>query len=181
MLAMDGNQNRPDQFRARLREGHFNELRVALFFMLRGHLARISFVPERYDVEVRAADGSTSHIEVKWDRRADQSGNLYFEIENTVQRAASGIVATTADQWCHVIGDGSEAILAPVENLRSLLRAGRFRAVNTNGPDSNSRGLLVPADVVRRHPGVETIRLPTVEDFFGVLFQGANSRRLVRE
>jgi hypothetical protein len=177
---MDGKQNQPEQFVARLREGHFNELRVALFFMLRGHLARISFVPGRYDVEVRAADGSTSHIEVKWDRRAGQSGNLYFEVENTKQRAASGIAATTADQWCHVIGDGPEALLAPVENLRSLLRSGRFRSVNTSGPDSNSRGLLVPADVMRHHPGVETVRLPTVEDFFGALFQGVTSRQSAR-
>lgn len=174
---MSSSQNRPEQFQSRLREGHFNELRVALFFMLRGYLARISFVPGRYDIEVRAGDGTTYHIEVKWDRRAGQSGNLYFEIENTTKRAASGIAATTADQWCHVIGEGPEAILAPVHNLRSMLQAGSFRAVNTTGPDSNSRGLLVPLAVVRRYPGVEIVKLPTVEDFFGALFADAIAPR----
>ena len=110
------------------------------------------------------------HVEVKWDKRAAATGNLYFEIENTRQRRPSGIAATTADRWCHVLGDGHEAIFADTARLRNLLTAGRFKSVSTTGLDSNSRGLLVPRRVLETSKGVEFVELPTVEGFFGEVF-----------
>jgi len=82
------------------------ELRVALHFMLKNCLTRISFMAGRYDIEVLQPDGRLLHVEVKWDKRAAATGNLYFEVENTRQHRPSGVAATTADSWRHVLGEG---------------------------------------------------------------------------
>lgn len=163
-------QNTPEAFAEQLREGQYNELRVALYLMLRGCLVRIGFRDGRYDLEASTPRSGTIHVEVKWDKRAAETGRLYFEVENTRQRAPSGVMSTTADWWCHVLGDGDEACLVEVAWLRGFLEQGRFRSVRTGGADSNSRGLLVPrqamADARFRwfHP-------PTPEEYFGAVFR----------
>lgn len=164
-------QNTPQAFQEQLREGHFNELRVALYLMLRGCLVRVGFSGSRYDIELQAEDGSRHHVEVKWDKRGRETGNLYFEVENTRQRQPSGVMATTADLWCHVLGDGSEAFLVPVAALRTFLARGSFRAVDTRGVDSNSRGLLVPRARLEGCQGGRWVVLPSVEQFFGEVFR----------
>lgn len=163
-------QNTPQAFASQLREGHFNELRVALHLMLQGCLVRISFSDGRYDIEARTPRGRVWHVEVKWDKRAAESGRLYFEVENTRQRKPSGIMATSADLWCHVLGGGEQALLARVPRLREFLVRGGFRSVHTGGADSNSRGLLVPRERLDV-PGFRWIRLATVQDYFGEIFR----------
>ena len=164
-------QNTREAFAAQLREGHYNELRVALWFMLRGCLARVSFHRGHYDIEVQPPEGARFHVEVKWDKRAGETGNLYFEVENTRQGQPSGIRATTADYWCHVLGDGGEALVAPVPALRAFLEQGAFRRVDTRGADSNSRGLLVPRSALEALQPIRWARLPTVEEFMGEVFR----------
>jgi hypothetical protein len=164
-------QNTPGAFQAQLRDGHFNELRVALYLMLRGCLVRVGFTDGRYDIELQAPDGLRRHVEVKWDKRGGETGNLYFEIENTRQRRPSGVMATSAELWCHVVGQGDEALLVPVSTLRAFLDAGSFPAVQTGGADSNSRGLLVPRARLEAEGLGRWIRLPSVEEFFGEVFR----------
>jgi len=164
-------RNTPEQFAQQLREGHYNELRVALYFMLEGMHVRIGYSGQSYDIHVIPPEGAAFSVEVKWDKRAAETGNCYFEIENTRRGEPSGIAATRADVWCHVIGDGDEAMLVSVGRMRKLLKARRFREVRTQGEDSNSRGLLVPRDWLAQQSGVRWVRLPTVEGFFGELFR----------
>lgn len=163
--------NTPEQFAHQLREGHFNELRVALYFMLQGAHVRLGYNGRAYDLSVIDAHGRRFTVEVKWDKRAGETGNLYFEVENTRQRAPSGVAATKADYWCHVVGDGREAFLVPVAPLRTFLRRSEFRRVPTRGADSNSLGVLVPRERLVEVEGGTWVTLPTVEDFFGVLFR----------
>jgi hypothetical protein len=167
-------QNTPGVFAAQLREGHFNELRVALHLMLKGCLVRVGFTDGRYDIEAQAPDGSRHHVEVKWDKGYAKTGNLYFEVENTRQRRPSGVMGTTAQLWCHVLGEGAEALLLPVPALRTFLEQGEFRSVNTRGADSNSRGLLVPRARLEAARLGRWIALPSVEDFFGELFRAGH-------
>ena len=157
--------------------GHYNELRVALFFMLRGYHTRIRFDGLTFDLSITrlAADGTASPekaVEVKWDKRAAQSGRLYFEILNTRQKKPSGVAATRADLWCHVLGEGTTALIVPVPQLRKFLEEGHFREVHTRGADSNSRGCLVPESALTAPP-FWRVSLPTVEDYFGLLVQQA--------
>lgn len=163
-------QNTKQAFASQLREGHYNELRVALHLMLSGCLVRIGFADGRYDIEARTPRDRIFHVEVKWDKRAAESGRLYFEVENTRQRKPSGIMGTSADYWCHVLGAGDEALLVQVPRLRKFLDEGGFRSVNTLGADSNSRGLLVPRERLDA-PGFRWIQLPTVEEYFGEVFR----------
>lgn len=168
-------QNTPEAFASQLREGHYNELRVALHFMLGGSLARIGFRDGRYDIEVLTPKDRRLHVEVKWDKRAAETGRLYFEVENTRRREPSGVMSTSADWWCHVLGDGGEALLVRVPRLREFLAAGGFKSVHTGGADSNSRGLLVPRDRMVA-PTTQWIRLPTVEEYFGAVFRGERTK-----
>lgn len=173
-------QNSPEAFRAQLVEGHYNELRVALYYMLAGCHVRIGFDGARYDITLVSPKGRR-RVEVKWDKRAAGTGRLYFEVENTRQRAASGIMATTADIWCHVLGEGDRALIVAVPALRDFLSAGGFQSVHTGGYDSNSRGLLVPLKAIPQGRPFHRVRLPSVEEYFGELyrraFPGANARR----
>lgn len=168
--------NRPEQFAAQLQEGHYNELRVALYFMLKGAHVRIGFRAQRYDLDVRLPEGKQFSLEVKWDKAAARTGNVYFELRNTRQNAPSGLAATDAEYWCHVIGTGDEALFARSARLREVLAQGDFRLVNTRGEDSNSQGKLVPLKLLLAQADIYWIHLPTVEAFFGELFRrGAGS------
>lgn len=163
--------NTPEQFAQQLREGHYNELRVALYFMLKGAHVRLGYSGQQYDLHVLMPEQPGFAVEIKWDKAAARTGNLYFEIENTRQAKPAGIAATTADYWCHVVGTGDEAALIAVPRLRALLKSRPFKRVTTRGQDSNSLGLLAPQDWLRAQPGVRWITLPTVEAFFGALFR----------
>ena len=169
-----GFQNSPEAFRAQLVEGHYNELRVALFYMLAGCHVRIGFDGARYDITLVSPKGRR-RVEVKWDKRAAGTGRLYFEVENTRQRAPSGIMATTADIWCHVLGEGERALIVPVPALREFLAGGGFQSVHTGGQDSNSRGLLVPVKAIPVGKPFHRARLPSVEEYFGELYRRAFS------
>ena len=158
--------NTPEQFAAQLKEGHYNELRVALYFMLKGAHVRIGYSGQRYDLSVLSAQNEHFSVEVKWDKRAAATGNLYFEVENTRRRQASGIAGTTADLWCHVLAEGDEALLARTSTLRSFLTNGKFRSIQTNAKDSNSRGFLVSRGALTMQSEIRWIELPTVESFF---------------
>ncbi|MCE7873058.1 hypothetical protein DYH09_22135 [bacterium CPR1] len=151
-------------------------MRVALLFMLRGYHSQIRFTNGRYDITLmRAGQDGTRSVEVKWDKRASESGNLYFEVENTRQQKPSGVMATTADLWCHVLGEGERGLIVTVPSLRRFLKEGSWRSVHTRGADSNSRGLLVPWTAVQTCSDFRPVRLPTVEDYFGAIFRQASS------
>jgi len=167
-------QNIPEQFADQLREGHYNELRVALYFMLRGMHVRIGYSGQSYDLHVISPDKTGFSVEVKWDKRAEETGNLYFEIENTRRGEPSGLAATEADVWCHVIGNGDEAMMVAVGRMRKLLERGEFKEVRTHAEDSNSRGVLVPRTWIEKQKKVTWVKLPTVEEFFGELFHRAS-------
>ena len=168
-------QNSPQQFQAQLLQGHYNELRVALFFMLRGNFARVGFDGASFDVSYispRAPD-KVSKVEVKWDKKAGESGRLYFEFLNTRKKKPSGVAATDADWWCQVVGSGEKALLMPVAWLRVWLERGDFRQVGTRGVDANSKGYLVPLEALLAESRVKRIALPTLDDYFGLLVQQA--------
>ncbi len=160
-------------------------MRVALFLMQRGHYVRLGFDGGRYDISYFPAvegHGSSSQatakepikVEVKWDRRAGETGRLYFEVRNTRQNKPSGLASSNADLWCQVIGeDGRKALMIPVVWLLGWVQAGgesgRFSKLRTGGKDSNSEGYLVPLKDLLAEPKAKQIVLPTPQEFFGGL------------
>lgn len=158
--------NTPEQFARLLKRGHDGELRVALYYMLQGGHVCLALQGQREDLSVVMPDGDFFTVEVKWDRAAGKTGRLYLEVENTQRQRPSGVATSGARYWCHIIGDGREAILAPTTTLRKVLHRGRFRAVRTRGIDSNSRGFLVPREALECLKGVMTVQLPAPEEYF---------------
>ena len=170
-------QNTPEAFRKQLLSGHYNELRVALYFMLRGHAVRLGFDGQSFDLTVVPGPefGSRApfRVEVKWDRHSQQSGNCYFEFRNTRSGQPSGVASSQADWWCHVLGEGERALLMPLKVLRGWLESGGFRELSTRGVDSNSRGWIVPLSRLRGESRFLEVDLPTPESYFDDLLKAA--------
>ena len=85
-------------------------------------------------------------LEVKTDRLAYRSGNLFVEYE--CRGKASGLAATTADWWAFNILDDTGAIkcvlLVKTDRLKAECRA-IYSAKKTNGGDDNAaKGVLLP-------------------------------------
>lgn len=143
--------------------------------MLRGHAARVGFDGKAFDITVvpgpEFGQRPSFRVEVKWDKHAARSGNVYFEIFNPRSGKATGIRSSSADWWCHVLGEGQEALLMPLGFLREWLDARDYRSVRTSGSDSNSRGLLVPLSDLSSERRFLRVRLPSPEDFFDDLLQ----------
>lgn len=152
--------------------------------MHRGHYVRLGFDGQRYDISYYPGDyyagDATSppprpyKVEVKWDQRAGQTGRCYFETRNTRQNKESGLTSTTADLWCHVLGEqGRKALIVPVQWLRQWIAAGQqsgqLKTVRTGGADSNSEGVLVPLRLLLAENVPTKVVLPTPAEFFGKL------------
>lgn len=165
-------QNTAEAFARTLKDGHYNELKVALFFMLRGFHVNIGFRRGRYDLDVIDSEQQNRFsVEVKWDQRSAITNNLYFECRNTRQDKASGLYATDARYWCHVLGAGDRALFCSSELLRREVARRKTRTVRTGGRDSNSEGHLVPLSALFEPALGRWIELPTVEQFFGEIYR----------
>lgn len=87
---------------------------------------------------------SGKKIEIKYDRKAQYTGNIFIEYESRGKK--SGILTTDADYWIYKI-EGSEcAIILPVPFLLSKLRdfyKKKMFLVN-GGDNDSSKGFLIP-------------------------------------
>lgn len=83
------------------------------------------------------------HIEVKTDRLAHKTGNVFIEFE--CRGKPSGIATTTANYWIYKIEETDTAVIVPVERLKSICRILYKENKTLLGGDNNlSKGLLVP-------------------------------------
>ena len=137
--------------------------------MLRGLHTRIGFDGGRFDVSFVSPKNHILKVEVKWDKKAAESGRVFFEFLNTRQKKPSGVACTDADWWCQVLGTGERALLMPVPWLRDFLQSSNFKQVNTRGADSNSKGYVVPLPNLLKEKEARRINLPTLDDYFGLL------------
>lgn len=142
--------------------------------MLRGHAVHIGFSGQSFDLLVVPLDQRPSFkVEVKWDKAAARSGNLYLEMHNPRASKPSGLAISQADWWCHVVGEGQHAYLMPVPYLRQWIEKGQFRRTRTQGKDSNSQGLLLPLQQLAQERRFLRVELPTPEAFFDRLLEQA--------
>lgn len=106
----------------------------------------------RYDLEFGQLDGenwfyeivSGKKVEVKSDRLAEKTGNIYIEYES--RGKPSGIMTTEADVWVYKFGEG-KALIYELDILRRRLNklvAENKARVGVKGGDNNtSLGILV--------------------------------------
>jgi len=80
-------------------------------------------------------------IEVKRDKKASQTGNLFIEYMSRGQK--SGISTTNAEFWAFVL-DEQKVIIAPTQTVKELARvAVRENRVISGGDQLTSKGALV--------------------------------------
>lgn len=82
-------------------------------------------------------------IEVKSDRLAHKTGNVYIEYE--CRGKPSGIATTTADYWIYRIEQNNIALIIPTERLKVICREYYKDGKIMLGGDNNlSKGFLIP-------------------------------------
>ena len=102
----------------------------------------------RYDLEVGqskenelAALLQGNKLEVKYDQRALETGNIFVEYES--RNKPSGIATSEAEWYCYAFGDNFHLI--PARKLKTLCRKYIGTNRDTRGGDSNtSKGILLP-------------------------------------
>jgi len=93
--------------------------------------------------------GGKLKVEVKSDRRALATGNLYIEVYS--RSKPSGISTTDADYWIYKIEGIHTAIIIPVERLKNIVKK-HFNGLYKHGGDNDtSRGVLVPIKELFSH------------------------------
>ena len=96
--------------------------------------------------DCQSSDG-TIRIEIKFETTPSRTGKVCIEYWNTHLNEPSGVLATSANLWVHIIpeGEGFTAIEYVIDKLRKLVI--ETSEWNTNGHDSKFK--LIPVDVFK--------------------------------
>jgi hypothetical protein len=101
----------------------------------------LSFGEESEDW-VKELFGGKFKVEVKSDRRALATGNLYIEVYS--RSKPSGISTTDADYWIYKIEGIDTTIIIPTSRLKELVRTHHKGLFKHGGDHDSSRGVLIP-------------------------------------
>ncbi len=106
-----------------------------------------------YDIQCTFAKTKFT-CEIKFDVKAQETGNLAIEVHNTKANKPSGLEATKSDIWIFVVKDGSHHVIfaANTKHLKEYVAGTPPKRTIEFAGDNNARIHLYP---------VETI-LPTV-------------------
>lgn len=85
-------------------------------------------------------------VEVKNDLMASTTGNIAIEFYNSKQCKPSGIGATKAELWCHIIGNCNEVYIANTNTLKNFLKNNEPLKTITCGGDKNSAMYIYKTD-----------------------------------
>jgi hypothetical protein len=81
-------------------------------------------------------------IEVKADRMATKTGNIYIEVYSRGNK--SGISTTDAAYWIYRLEDNDTAFIVSTQRLKYLVKQ-HFKGIFVLGGDNNtSKGVLIP-------------------------------------
>lgn len=84
-------------------------------------------------------------IEVKYDEMSQETGNVAIEYYNPRLRQSSGIQATRADLWVHVLSD-TDIRITSVELLKKFIEVVRPTRYVRWGGDNNSNMAIYPKE-----------------------------------
>lgn len=88
-----------------------------------------------------------SKVEVKYDRAAHYTGNLYIEVYS--RHKPSGISTTQAHYWIFVIDKKNYALIVNTEKLKELCRiAYQINGYSRGGDNNTSLGILIPINQI---------------------------------
>jgi len=83
-------------------------------------------------------------IEVKTDRIAHKTGNIFIEYES--RGKPSGLATTTANYWIYRLEEIDTGIIISVKNLKEICRIfyKNKQYLKTGGDSNTSKGFLIP-------------------------------------
>lgn len=100
-----------------------------------------------YDLEFKV--GRKTHtVEVKFDYMSVKTGNIAIEFFNTKKGTPSGIDATKADIWMHLILDNGNIVawIAKTSELKEYIAKNAPKRTITNAGDDNASLYIYNAD-----------------------------------
>ena len=86
-------------------------------------------------------------VEVKYDEYENRSGNIAIEVFNTRLNKPSGIMATKAYFWAHVLKNG-EIYLTTTKKLKEYARRRKPHRVIASGGDNNAKLYLYRSEKI---------------------------------
>lgn len=108
--------------------------------------------PGHKEYDIGASAGLSLHqnimVEVKYDIYAARSGNIAIEFYNSKLGEASGIDATEADIWAHVLSDPHSIWFSSVKKLKEFIKSNKPFRVITAGGDDNASMYLYKKDFI---------------------------------
>lgn len=95
-------------------------------------------------------------VEVKYDEMQAKTGNIAIEIYNPRSGKPSGLTATKADLWCHVLQDS--AWITSVDNLKDFCEnTAPFKSFNSVGDGNASILLYKTEDILKIFDRIDDI------------------------
>jgi hypothetical protein len=95
---------------------------------------------ETSEVWVKELFSGGLKIEVKSDRMAHRTGNVFIEVYS--RGVASGISTTLADYWLYRIDEKDSAIIIPTKRLKQIVKD-NFTVFTKGGDNDTSLGVLI--------------------------------------
>jgi hypothetical protein len=124
-----------------LERGKKGEQKVIDIFISHGHTTESNTTKGElsfYDIKISTMGDLT--IEVKNDEYAKRSGNIAIEVFNPKSNKASGITATKADLWVHILED--EVWITSTKNLLDFTKTAKPHKIVDRAGDNNATLLL---------------------------------------
>ena len=105
--------------------------------------------------------GLTGQVEVKTDRRVQETGNIYVEVyqfsnPDRSDKRKSGLATTTAEWWAIATVRNIGFVSIKTDELKALIKANNYRLVAqpiANSKTNGSEGYLVPIKDLLKHIG----------------------------
>jgi hypothetical protein len=103
---------------------------------------------KEFDISVLLGARGNLLIEVKYDIYAARSGNIAIEFYNPKTQKDSGIAATKADIWAHVLTAPHSIWFASVPKLKDFIKSNTPFKVIASGGDDNAALYLYKKDFI---------------------------------
>lgn len=136
-------------FKYDLAVGNKAEAMVQLIFGSNGITSDINTDRnEKYDIKAVLPDKRIFTAEVKFDLYCARSGNIAIEFYNPKQGKHSGVMATLADCWIHIITSPMSVWLTSVKSLKNYIATSPAYKTVACGGDDNSSMYLYKKDII---------------------------------
>lgn len=127
-----------------------------------------------YDWDLSAAQPGTSHevftVEVKYDEMQAKTGNIAIEIYNPKSGNPSGLTATKANLWCHVLQDSSW--ITSVKALRKFCEETPPFKMFSSAGDGNAAILLYKTeDILKIFDRIDECPTPQLPEKINLLLK----------